>query len=157
VNLSTALGTEMVNCFITAEAIDPSSCRKSLPSAPEAGAYVCFEGIVRNHNHGKAVVRLNYEVYETLALKEMQRIGLQASEEFGLQYVRCWHRKGSLAVGDIAVLIYVVARHRGEAFRGCKYIIDSIKQRVPIWKNEFYADGTSSWTECHGHETEPAL
>ncbi len=142
---------------ICPQPIDPSECRVSLPRSREVGGYVCFEGLVRSFNNGKKVIRLDYEVYEPLALKEMRRICERATEEFELFSARCWHRSGSLNLGDTAVLIDVLARHRAEAFKGCRFIIDAIKHRVPIWKKEYYDDGTASWTQCHEHHDEPAF
>jgi molybdopterin synthase catalytic subunit len=146
-----------ISCSICPEPIDSALHRRSLPKIGEAGGYVCFEGLVRNVNHGKRVIRLDYEVYETLALKEMRRIAEYAVEDFQLYSVRSWHRSGSLNIGDTAVYIDVLARHRAEAFRGCRFIIDAIKRRVPIWKKEYYDDGTVTWSQCHEHESEPAL
>ena len=147
----------IIECGIQSTPIDHIKCRQSLPALSDAGGYVCFEGLVRNINHGKSVVRLDYEVYEALAIKEMYRIANQAGSECHLRCVRCWHRSGSLGIGDTAIIIQVLARHRAEAFRGCRLVIDSIKTRVPIWKKEYYDDGTVSWSQCHEHGSEPAL
>ena len=144
-------------CSIEFGPINPAECRRLLPFYPDVGGYVSFEGIVRDSNHGKKVIRLDYEVYEALALREMQRIADQAAEEYKLRRVFVQHRCGSLEVGDIAVLIQVQSRHRAEAFGGCRYVIDSIKHRVPIWKKEYYDDGTVAWSQCHEHNSEPSL
>lgn len=146
-----------ISCSISCEPIDSTEHRRSLPLEGSSGGFVCFEGLVRNVNHGKRVIRLDYEVYEALALKEMRRIAAQALTDFQLDSVRCWHREGSLRIGDTAVYIDVLARHRAEAFRGCRFVIDAIKQRVPIWKKEYYDDGTVTWSQCHDHTIEPAL
>ena len=129
--------------------IDPAKLRNELPKIPTVGGLCIFEGIVRSENHGKRVVRLDYEAYETLALKEMQRIGTEAKERFGLAYsVQC-HRTGSLEIGDIAVFIAAMAKHRHESFLGSRYIIDQLKLRVPVWKKEYYDDRSHEWTRCH--------
>jgi molybdopterin synthase catalytic subunit len=145
----------LIECHIQSTPLDVTALRRSLPAIPDAGGFVSFEGHVRNINHGKKVVRLDYEVYETLALKEMRRIALEISATLQLKCVRCWHRSGSLEVGDPAVLIQVLARHRDEAFRGCRQVIDQLKSRVPIWKKEYYDDGSINWSQCHEHVSKP--
>ncbi len=138
--------------------MDAAGLRRALPNIADAGGYVCFEGLVRNINQGKAVVRLEYETSEELALKELRRIAEAAAERFDLRYVGCTHRQGSLAIGETAVFVQVLSRHRREAFEGCRYVIDQLKARVPIWKKEYYDDGSSVWTQCHHeHGLEPPL
>ena len=110
-----------------------------------AGACVTFEGRVRNRNDGRAVERLDYQAYAALAQNEGERILTEAKQRFDVVETRCAHRVGSLAIGDLAVWIGVSAGHRDAAFAACRYIIDEVKQRVPIWKNEHYADGESGW------------
>ncbi len=127
---------------------------------PAAGGYASFEGWVRNHNEGLAVRRLEYEAFESLAIKEGERIVLEAAERFGVLKAACVHRVGSLEIGDLAVWVGVSSRHRGEAFAACRYIIDEVKHRVPIWKKEHYINGDSGWVNCErcaAHEhTHPA-
>jgi molybdopterin synthase catalytic subunit len=144
-------GERIVDCAIESRPLDLAALRRSLPVLADCGGYVSFEGIVRNVNHGKGVLRLEYETYDALALKELQRICEFANERFGLRYIRAIHRKGALAIGETAVVIQVLSRHRGEAFEGCRYVIDQLKARVPIWKKEFYDDGSTAWTQCHEH------
>ena len=110
-----------------------------------AGACVTFEGWVRDRNAGRAVLRLDYQAYAPLALSEGARILAEATQRFAIMEARCAHRLGSLAIGDLAVWVGVSAGHRDAAFAACRYIIDEVKQRVPIWKNEHYADGESGW------------
>ena len=115
---------------------------------PTAGGYASFEGWVRNHNEGHAVTRLEYEAFEALANKEGERIVSEAIENFGVVKAACVHRVGSLAIGDLAVWVGVSSRHRAEAFAACRYIIDEVKHRVPIWKKEHYVTGDSGWVNC---------
>ncbi len=115
---------------------------------PGCGGYVTFEGAVRNHNEGRRVLRLEYEAFAPLALREGERILAQACERFGLAHARCVHRIGELAIGELAVWVGVAAGHRGEAFEGCRFVIDQVKHRVPIWKKEYYEDGDSGWVNC---------
>jgi molybdopterin synthase catalytic subunit len=110
-----------------------------------AGACVTFEGWVRDRNDGRAVIRLDYQAYAPLVLSEGARILAEAQQRFAIVEARCAHRIGSLAIGDMAVWVGVSAGHRDAAFAACRYIIDEVKQRVPIWKNEHYADGESGW------------
>lgn len=110
-----------------------------------AGACAIFEGWVRDHNLGRAVRRLDYQAYGPLAQSEGERILAEASARFAIVDARCVHRVGALAIGDLAVWVGVSAAHRGAAFDACRHIIDEVKRRVPIWKNEHYADGESGW------------
>jgi molybdopterin synthase catalytic subunit len=117
---------------------------------PAAGAVVVFEGRVRNHAEGRAVQALSYEAYEALAVKEGGRVLVEARERFEILQAVCVHRVGDLTIGDCAVWVGVASAHRGEAFDACRYIIDEIKHRLPIWKKEFFADGDSGWVNCEG-------
>jgi sulfur-carrier protein adenylyltransferase/sulfurtransferase len=126
---------------------DPQLLRAELAD-PGAGGYAAFEGWVRNHNEGHAVVRLEYEAFESLAAQEAERIIAEATARFGIVKAACVHRVGSLAIGDLAVWVGVSARHRAEAFAACRYIIDELKHRVPIWKKEHYMNGDSGWVNC---------
>ena len=125
-------------------AIDVARERAALDHAA-AGACVGFEGWVRNHNDGRAVQRLDYQAYAPLAQQEGEAILAEALERFAVREVRCLHRTGSLAIGELAVWVGVSADHREPAFAACRWIIDEVKRRVPIWKNEHYADGESGW------------
>lgn len=121
-----------------------------------AGALVTFHGIVRNHNEGKSVTALEYEVYEELALKEGQRILQEAVEKFAVHRVECVHRAGNLTVGESAVWVGVLSSHRAEAFDACRFVIDEVKHRLPIWKKEYYSDGDSGWVNCR-HQSPSSL
>jgi adenylyltransferase/sulfurtransferase len=103
---------------------------------------------VRNHNEGHNVRRLEYEAFEPLAVKEAERIMTEAVQRFGIEHASCVHRLGALGIGDMAVWVGASARHRHEAFLACRYIIDEVKHRVPIWKKEHYENGDSGWVNC---------
>ena len=140
---------------ITADRIDPDKLRNELVDAA-AGAYVGFEGWIRNHNEGEQVLRLEYEVYEPLALAEGEKVIAEAVEKFPLLHAECVHRSGALDIGECAVWVGVTSAHRDEAFAACRFIIDQVKVRLPIWKKEHYVDGHSGWVNCercaeHGH------
>jgi len=128
-------------------ALVPAELAESLRD-DACGALVTFEGRVRNHNDGRSVERLEYEGYEALAVKEGERVVAEALDRFRITHARCVHRLGPLALGDLAVWVGASAHHRSEAFAACCYIIDAVKDRVPIWKKEFYAGGDSGWVNC---------
>lgn len=110
-----------------------------------AGAYAGFEGYVRNVNDGRAVRGLTYEAYAALAESEGEKILDEACARFVILDAACVHRVGNLALGDLAVWVGVSAAHRDSAFAACRWVIDEVKSRVPIWKREQYADGDAGW------------
>ena len=114
------------------------------------GARSVFEGTVRDTNDGHDVKKLEYECYESLAIKEGNKILGEAIEKFGLIDAFCIHRIGTLEVGETAVIVVATSGHRNEAFKGCRYIIDEVKSRVPIWKKEYYQDGETEWLKGAG-------
>jgi molybdopterin synthase catalytic subunit len=119
----------------------------SLAGRTDADGAVClFVGVVRNENRGRAVVRLEYEAYEEMALPLMEEIAAETRRRFPVTEVRLVHRLGSLEVGEPSVAVAVASPHRGEAFAGCRFAIDTLKAQVPIWKKEIYADG-SEWLD----------
>jgi molybdopterin synthase catalytic subunit len=132
---------------ISSRVIRPDELRAQL-SDPRAGAYAAFEGWIRNENEGHDVLRLEYEAYEPLAVKEGERVLRETAEKFPILKSRCVHRVGMLEIGECAVWVGVAAPHRDEAFAACRYIIDQVKLRLPIWKKEHYADGHSGWVNC---------
>ncbi|HEY9681225.1 MAG TPA: ThiF family adenylyltransferase [Oculatellaceae cyanobacterium] len=136
---------------VTDSVIDIDSLHNGLRNS-KAGAFTSFEGWVRDHNEGNSVANLHYECYEALAVKEGLRVIAEAKEKFEIVDATCSHRVGSLNIGDLAVWVGVTAAHRGAAFDACRYIIDQIKLRLPIWKKEQYTDGTSTWVNCSEHE-----
>ena len=137
----------MIGFRIAEHKFKPEKERDSL-AMPSCGGYVSFEGWVRNRNEGQEVLRLEYQAYEVLALKEGGRIVAEAAKLFPVQNALCIHRVGELEIGDLAVWVGVSAGHRDEAFKACRYIIDEIKSRVPIWKKEHYVSGDSGWVNC---------
>src|SRR6185437_7554846 len=128
-------------------AFDESALRAEL-SDPACGGYAAFEGWVRDHNEGRRVRRLEYEAFEPLALKEGERIITEAVARFGVEHAACVHRIGALEIGEQAVWVGAAKHNRDEAFRACRYIIDEVKHRVPIWKKEHYENGDSGWVNC---------
>lgn len=115
---------------------------------PRAGGFASFEGWVRNENEGHEVQRLEYEAYLPLAVKEGEKIIAEALERYPHFHARVVHRTGLLELGDCAVWVGVASKHRDEAFKACRYIIDELKVRLPIWKKEHYVNGDSGWVNC---------
>lgn len=132
---------------LSAAPLDPSALQAALAD-PRAGACVTFEGWVRDHNEGRPVHSLEYEAYAELAEKEGQRVVEEATARFAVQAIHAVHRTGHLRIGDLAVWVGVSAAHRAAAFDACRYVIDELKARLPIWKKEHYANGTSEWINC---------
>jgi molybdopterin synthase catalytic subunit len=128
-------------------AIDLEAFRQRLVDS-RCGAYVQFDGWVRDHNEGERVLRLEYEVYEPLAVKEGNRIVAEAMERHGVTHALAIHRSGLMELTEVAVVVGVSSPHRREAFDACRYIIDQAKVRLPIWKKEYYADGRAEWVNC---------
>jgi molybdopterin synthase catalytic subunit len=118
---------------------------------PRAGAFVQFEGRVRSFNDGKEVHSLEYEAYESLCLNAYREIHHEASQRYDILDLQCVHRSGLLGIGDVAVWVGVLAKHRKDAFLACEFAISAVKARLPIWKKEFYIDGNHAWIEdCRG-------
>ncbi len=132
---------------ISEQPITPNALKAQIET-PQSGACLCFEGWVRNHNEGKPVERLEYSAYQELANKEGQRILDEAKQRFAIDKVVCQHRIGLLEIGDMAVWVGVSSAHRGSGFDACRYIIDEVKARVPIWKKEHYSNGATDWINC---------
>lgn len=115
-------------------------------AARSRGGVVTFAGHVRDHHDGRSVLRLDYSAYEPMAEAECARIVNEAEQRWPVA-TELAHRLGSLDVGDVAVAVAVAGAHREEAFAACRWIIEEVKRRVPIWKREFYADGTVGWVD----------
>ncbi len=111
------------------------------------GALVTFTGRARNRSKGKEVLKLEYELYETMALKELEKIVDVAIEKWSLSCCTVIHRYGTVNIGEASIIIAVSSPHRKESFSACMYIIDEIKKKVPVWKKEFYSDGSVWITE----------
>jgi molybdopterin synthase catalytic subunit len=132
---------------LSREPFETAPLRAALLSR-RAGAFASFEGWVRDHHGARGVAGLRYEAYATLAEKEGEAILAEACVRFAIEDAGCVHRSGELAVGELAVWVGVSAAHRDAAFAACRWIIDEVKARVPIWKHERYADDAgapSAW------------
>lgn len=127
------------------EPIDVRRVAESIQK-PEDGAVVVFEGAVRNHSQAKAVRFLEYDAYESMALKKLEEIGSRAKDKYDIRAIAIVHRLGHMDIGELSIVIAVASAHRGPAFDACRFAIDTIKEIVPIWKKEFYEDG-EVWIE----------
>ena len=114
---------------------------------PRAGAVVPFSGDVRDHDHGRTVLRLDYEAHPT-AGDLLAEVAAEVAERFDVIAVAVAHRTGPLAIGDCALAAAVSAAHRGEAFAACTAIVEETKARIPVWKHQYFADGTDEWVNC---------
>ena len=130
---------------ITEKIIEPEALRHTMLSS-SAGAYCSYEGWVRDHNEGKDVNALHYSAYKELAQTVGCKILDEAESKFQVESAIA-HRVGDLSVADIAVWVGVTAHHRGDTFLACRYIIDNIKHRLPVWKKEVYSNGEERWIE----------
>ena len=125
---------------LTREVI-PTETLAAAAKRGEDGAVVVFDGIVRNNTRGRRTLYLDYEAYEEMALKQMNELAEQALSKFAVRHVTLVHRLGHLEIGESSVLVIVASAHRGAAFDACRWIIDTLKQTVPIWKKETFVDG----------------
>lgn len=128
------------HCAIVRDRIDSQKIADTL-KAPENGAVVIFEGIVRNNSRGRQTLYLDYEAYESMAITELEKLAQAALERFKVRDVRLVHRLGRLKIGETSVLVVVASAHRGSGFDACRWLIDTLKKTVPIWKKEYFADG----------------
>ena len=122
------------------QAIDGATIAAAIKQ-PADGAVVLFDGIVRNQSRGRRTLYLEYSAYEPMALKQMEHLAVQALASFAVRDVWLVHRLGRLEIGETSVLIAVTSAHRAAAFEACRWVIDSLKKAVPIWKKEFFEDG----------------
>jgi molybdopterin synthase catalytic subunit len=130
---------------LTAQPLDRAALVDAV-SYPGAGGIVIFEGIVRDNARGKQVRYLEYEIYEEMAREQIKTIIQEAQQRFGVERVAVAHRSGRLEIGEASVIIVVATPHRDEAFEACRYIIDTLKATVPIWKKEVATNG-EEWVE----------
>ena len=133
---------------------DPIDLDGLLGTSPADGAVCVFVGVVRDENQGRGVERLEYEAYEDMALPLMKDIAAEARRRYPVSEVRLVHRLGRLEIGEASVVVAVAAPHRDEAFAACRFAIDTLKAKVPIWKKEHYSDGTA-WLESPGGGVPP--
>jgi len=136
----------MVRTFITTEPLDAAALLAEV-GTPDDGAVLLFAGTVRRHNDGRAVTGLRYDAYATMAETVLRQIAEEAVARWEVSRLAAAHRTGDLSIGDVSVVIAVSAAHRAEAFDAGRYVIEEVKQRLPVWKQERYAGGADRWLE----------
>lgn len=139
----------MVKTGIVTDPIQPAEILSGLASHAD-GACLLFLGVVRDHNLGRPVAGLDYQVYQGMAERVLYAIAEEASERFGTRRITVLHRVGFLDIGEVSTAIAVATPHRGEAYDASRYIIEEIKKRLPIWKREHYLEGDSDWVGGSG-------
>ncbi|MFZ0286582.1 MAG: molybdenum cofactor biosynthesis protein MoaE [Terriglobales bacterium] len=140
---------------IVHQPIDTQTLLKKI-KRPEDGAAVLFEGVVRNHTRGRRTLYLDYEAYPEMALKQMDLLAEQALSKFPIRDVAVTHRLGRLQIGEISVAIAVASAHRSAAFDACRWLIDTLKCTVPIWKKEYFEDG-AVWADGESFPSDLAI
>lgn len=137
---------------------EPINAGEIVPAikAGSDGAVCVFDGIVRDNTRGRKTLYLDYEAYREMALEQMRKLAAEAVEKFGVRDVRITHRLGRLQIGETSVLIVIASAHRGAAFDACRWLIDTLKRTVPIWKKETFADGVV-WADGEPFPDEIAL
>ena len=133
-------GTDSDTILFTRDPIDSASFIAAAKAATD-GAILTFDGIVRNHSRERSTLYLDYEAYEEMALKQMRALAAEAREKFPIRGVTIVHRLGRLAIGETSVLIVVASAHRAAAYEASRFLIDTLKKTVPIWKKETFTDG----------------
>ncbi len=141
----TQLPLETAHARIQREAIDAAQIIGPLKQG-EDGAVCVFDGIVRNNTRGRRTLHLEYDCYAAMAIAEMEKLAEEALAKFAVRDLRLVHRVGRMEIGETSVLIAVACAHRAAAFEACRWLIDTLKKKVPIWKKEFFEDG-AVWTD----------
>lgn len=137
----------MESVLVTEDSLDVQGIIK-LVEAPDGGAINVFVGTVRNATSGKAVLKLEFEAYEPMATKELSKIVKKAKSRWPILRVAVHHRTGLLPIGEVPVVIALSTPHRTAGFEACQFIIDTLKETVPIWKKEYFEDG-EIWVAAH--------
>lgn len=143
---ATSQSATIRHASVTDQAIS-APAMASLVDDSRAGAVVTFSGDVRDHDHGRSVTRLDYEAHPT-AGDILAEIAAEVAERFEVIAVAVAHRTGPLEIGDCALAAAVSAAHRGDAFAACSALVEETKARIPVWKHQYFADGTDEWVNC---------
>ncbi|KXK60522.1 molybdenum cofactor biosynthesis protein MoaE [Micromonospora rosaria] len=138
--------TSTVTVAVTTDRLDPAA-HEAAVADHRAGAVVSFEGVVRDHDHGRAVVSLEYEGHPSAA-EVLREVAAEIATDPEVYAVAVSHRIGPLAIGDVALVAAVSTAHRAAAFAACARLVDEVKARLPIWKRQVFADGTEEWVNC---------
>jgi len=142
--------------LLTREPLDPEAVARTVED-PGNGAVVTFLGVTRNQTDGRGVLHLEYEAYPEMAAKMLGRIAQEVEARWDIRHYAIAHRFGRLEIGEVSLVVAMGSPHREEAFAACAYVVDRIKENVPIWKKEFFADG-EVWVGMEGHHhRQPSL
>ena len=136
----------MIFARVASEVIDPAEVLARVGSDRD-GATLLFRGVVRDHADDRPVSGMRYDAYEEMAGEVLSKIAAEAAERLGMDRVAVVHRFGELAIGEVSVAIAVSSPHREEAYEASRYVIEQLKERLPVWKKEHYVDGVSEWVE----------
>jgi molybdopterin synthase catalytic subunit len=135
-----------VTAVVTTDPLDLAAHEAAVAN-PAAGAVVSFAGVVRDHDHGRSVVELEYEAHPT-AQQVLDEVAAEIAKDPAVYAVAVSHRVGPLKIGDIALAAAVSTAHRATAFAACARLVDEVKARLPVWKRQVFADGTEEWVNC---------
>lgn len=138
---------ENISIHLTEETLSLSNCYNFVQESG-CGGIAVFIGTVRDNTKGREVMQLTFSAYEPMALKEMRSIAVNAMKTYGVEKIAIHHALGNLQIGSVPVIIAVSSPHREAAFKACQYAIDTLKERVPIWKKEYFEDG-EVWVNAH--------
>lgn len=131
---------------VTTEPLDPAA-HEAAVADPRSGAVVCFQGVVRDHDQGRAVTRLEYEGHPS-AVDVLRKVAAEIAADPAVHAVAVSHRVGPLEIGDVALVAAVSTAHRAAAFAACARLVDEVKAQLPVWKRQVFADGTEEWVNC---------
>ena len=135
-----------MTALVTHDAIDQAAVQRAV-DRPEAGAVVCFVGAVRDHDHGRPVTHLEYEAHPD-AQRVLEVVADEIAAAHPVHALAVVHRVGELQVGEAALVVAVSASHRGEAFAAAQVLVDEVKHRIPVWKHQYFTDGSDEWVNC---------
>lgn len=144
--LTSSLTARVPLLAVTTDPLDLGA-HEAAVADPRAGAVVSFQGVVRDHDHGRAVLRLEYEAHPSAA-EALREVAMEIAADPAVYAVAVSHRVGPLEIGDIALAAAVSTAHRVDAFAACARLVDLVKARLPVWKHQFFADGTDEWVNC---------
>lgn len=145
-DVGASAGTTHVHAEVTTAPLDLAAHEAAVADR-RAGAVVSFQGVVRDHDHGRVVTRLEYEGHPSAA-EVLRTVAAEIAADPAVHAVAVSHRLGPLEIGDVALVAAVSTAHRGAAFAACARLVDEVKARLPVWKRQLFADGTEEWVNC---------
>lgn len=140
-------GGQVLHVRVGAEPIDVVALR-GLVDSPRAGAVVVFDGVVRDHDHGRSVDRLVYEAHPSAQHVLHDVVAAVLATQPQVSGIACEHRVGDIPIGQAALVVVAAAEHRAEAFDACREVVEQVKHKIPVWKHQYFTDGTDEWVNC---------